>query len=136
MVGHSDNCFAAVYGGLVISIVENENVFYKKINVSKDISVDVITPKTQKKEYTDKLRSVLANEVSRSTAVYNLARCALLVGELSGSSGSNNFKQENLFESMKDKIHQNQRMRFYKGMKEVIEKVEEEKKKGMLEHIL
>lgn len=96
--GHPDNTTPAIEGGLAASAIEAGKVYSVSVPVSDKINFAVFIPPFELK--TEKARSVLPSEYSRSDAVYNLSRSALMAASL--FSG----KLENLRVAVQDKIHQ------------------------------
>ncbi|MGX8701572.1 homoserine kinase [Caproiciproducens sp.] len=96
--GHPDNTTPAIEGGLAASAMEAGRVYSVSVPVSEKIRFALFIPPFELK--TEKARSVLPKEYSRSDAVYNLSRSALMAASL--FSG----KLENLRVAVQDKIHQ------------------------------
>ena len=96
--GHPDNTTPALEGGLVASAIEAGRVYSVSVPVSEKIRFVLFVPPFELK--TEKARSVLPQQYSRSDAVYNLSRSALMTASL--FSG----KLENLRVAVQDKIHQ------------------------------
>ncbi len=96
--GHPDNTTPAIVGGLAASAIEAGRVYTVSVPVSDKIRFALFIPPFELK--TEKARSVLPEQYSRSDAVYNLSRSALMAASL--FSG----KLENLRVAVQDKIHQ------------------------------
>ena len=96
--GHPDNVAPALEGGLVASAMENGEVYSVSVPVSEKIRFAVFIPPFELK--TEEARAVLPQQYSRSDAVYNISRSALMAASL--FSG----KLENLKVAVQDKIHQ------------------------------
>ncbi|HEX2986502.1 MAG TPA: homoserine kinase [Caproiciproducens sp.] len=96
--GHPDNTTPAIEGGLAASAIEAGRVYNVSVPVSDKIRFALFIPPFELK--TEKARSVLPDQYSRSDAVYNLSRSALMAASL--FSG----KLENLRVAVQDKIHQ------------------------------
>lgn len=96
--GHPDNTTPAIEGGLAASAIEAGRVYSVSVPVSEKIRFALFIPPFELK--TEKARSVLPTQYSRSDAVYNLSRSALMAASL--FSG----KLENLRVAVQDKIHQ------------------------------
>jgi homoserine kinase len=96
--GHPDNTTPAIEGGLAASAIEAGRVYSVSVPVSEKIRFALFIPPFELK--TEKARSVLPTEYSRSDAVYNLSRSALMAASL--FSG----RLENLRVAVQDKIHQ------------------------------
>ncbi len=96
--GHPDNTTPALEGGLVASAIEAGRVYSVSVPVSEKIRFALFIPPFELK--TEKARAVLPLQYSRSDAVYNLSRSALMTASL--FSG----KLENLRVAVQDRIHQ------------------------------
>lgn len=109
--GHPDNTTPALEGGLVASAIESGRVYSVSVPVSEKICFALFIPPFELK--TEKARSVLPQQYSRSDAVYNLSRSALMAASL--FSG----KLENLRVAVQDKIHQPYRAGLIKNLDDV-----------------
>lgn len=96
--GHPDNTTPAIEGGLAASAIEAGRVYSVSVPVSEKIRFALFIPPFELK--TEMARSVLPKEYSRSDAVYNLSRSALMAASL--FSG----RLENLRVAVQDRIHQ------------------------------
>lgn len=96
--GHPDNTTPAIEGGLVASAIEAGRVYSVSVPVSDKIRFALFIPPFELP--TEKARAVLPKDYSRSDAVYNLSRSALMTASL--FSG----RLENLRVAVQDKIHQ------------------------------
>ena len=96
--GHPDNTTPALEGGLVASAIEAGKVYDVSVPVSEKIRFVLFIPPFELK--TEMARSVLPKQYSRTDAVYNLSRSALMTASL--FSG----KLENLRVAVQDRIHQ------------------------------
>ena len=111
--GHPDNVAPAIFGGTVVSILEDEEVFLEKIGISDKFKFLALIPDF--KLSTREAREVLPESYPKADAVFNISRVAMLV--LALQSGDEN----NLKIALQDKIHQPYR---YKLIPE-IEKIEQ-----------
>ena len=105
--GHPDNVCPAIFGGITVSIMNKENVFYNNIEFKEGIKFIALIPEFTLA--TKKAREVLPKKVDFNDAVYNLGRAALLVSCFS------NGKYELLMEATDDKLHQIYRSSLIKG---------------------
>lgn len=96
--GHPDNTTPAIEGGLAASAIEAGRVYSVSVPVSEKIRFALFIPPFELK--TEMARSVLPQQYSRSDAVYNLSRSALMAASL--FSG----RLENLRVAVQDRIHQ------------------------------
>ncbi len=105
--GHPDNTTPALLGGLVTCAVNRGKVYSVSVPVDGHAKfVALIPPESLK---TSQARSVLPGTVSRTDAVFNLSRAALMTASL--FSG----KLENLKIATEDMLHQPFRMGMIKG---------------------
>lgn len=98
--GHPDNVAPALFGGLTIAWTENGVPQHKKLLVHRGVAPVVFVP--DQTMSTSKARSVLASEVSREDAVFNVSRSALLIAALTQSP-------DLLLSATDDKLHQEKR---------------------------
>jgi homoserine kinase len=98
--GHPDNVAPALFGGLTIAWTENGVPQHKKLLVHRGVAPVVFVPDHTMS--TSKARSVLATEVSREDAVFNVSRSALLIAALTQSP-------DLLLSATEDKLHQEKR---------------------------
>lgn len=111
--GHPDNCAAALYGGMTISIETDCNVLVNKIKWPSKVSIIAITPEF--KLETKKAREVLPCEISYKDSVFNVGRVSYLISCIVNEN-FNDFS-----EALKDKLHQPYRKPLIKGMDSVFD---------------
>ena len=96
--GHPDNVAPAIFGGMTVSVMEEEEVVTLNIPMKQDYRfVALIPPFTLS---TEKSRSILPIQVSRKDAIKNISHFALLVASLI------NGYDEGLKTGFKDHLHQ------------------------------
>lgn len=115
--GHPDNIAPALFGGLVVSIMEDNKVFYNVVNISKDIKFLALIPDFTLS--TKESRAVLPSQIPYKDAVYNVGRVSLLLSSLS------NGKFDLLKHGVKDKLHEPYRGKLIPGFNGVTSKCEE-----------
>lgn len=120
--GHPDNIAPALFGGFITSIMEEENIYYNKIDIAKGLKFVAIIPDFPLS--TKMAREVLPKEVSYKDAVGNVSRVSLLISALS------NGRFDLLRYALKDNLHQPYRGKLIKGFDEVLEKIYEFKALG------
>ena len=111
MEGHPDNVAPALYGGITLSIMEEEKAKTLRFMPPKDLKLIVAVP-----EFTLATiiaRQVLPTKIPFGDAVFNVSRTALLVGAL--ATGNYGF----LSSALHDKLHQPYRQQLIKGMQDV-----------------
>ncbi|MCD2346219.1 homoserine kinase [Clostridium guangxiense] len=109
--GHPDNVAPALMGGMVTSIAGGENIVYSKVNIKSDFKYAAMIPNF--KVGTSDARKVLPESFSRSDAVFNISRAAMLVSAL------NNGENEKLKFAFEDRIHQPYRKKFIHNLDEI-----------------
>lgn len=109
--GHPDNVAPALIGGMVTSITNGENVIYSKVNIKSNFKYAAMIPNF--KVGTSDARKVLPNSFSRSDAVFNVSRAAMLISAL------NNGENEKLRFAFDDRIHQPYRKKFIHNIDEI-----------------
>lgn len=115
--GHPDNIAPALFGGFVISIMEDSKVIYNKFDVYTGIKFVALIP-----DYTlstKESRAVLPATISHKDAIYNISRVSLLLSSLS------NGRFDLLKYAVKDSLHQPYRGRLISGFYDIINKCEE-----------
>lgn len=75
--GHPDNIAPAFLGNTVVSIYEEDRVYYNKINLSKELKFCTLIPEFTMS--TEKAREVLPKSVSYEDAVFNVGRVAIMI---------------------------------------------------------
>lgn len=99
--GHPDNIAPALFGGLVVSIMEQGKVFYNKVNIGKKIKFIAIIPDFTLS--TRESRQILPIAIPYKDAVYNIGRVSLLLSALT------NGRLDLVKHGTKDSIHQQYR---------------------------
>ena len=109
--GHPDNVCPAIFGGITVSVMNDNKVFYNNIEYKDGIKFMALIPEFNL--LTKTARAVLPQKVDFKDAVYNLGRAALLMSCFA------NGKYELLEEATKDKLHQNYRGPLIEGYEEI-----------------
>lgn len=94
---HPDNIAPCIFGGLVMSFINDGSIISKKIKIANNIFPMVIIPKYEVK--TEEARTVIKKEISINDAVYNIAHALFVVNSF--ESGD----LELLKLSIEDKLH-------------------------------
>ena len=109
--GHPDNSNPALMGGMVVSAMSEEGMKYVKLSVPENLTFAVMIPNFALS--TAESRSVLPDSYTRSQAVFNSSRTALMVASIvSGNI-------DNLRVAMDDAIHQPYRKTLIRGYDEI-----------------
>lgn len=114
--GHPDNIAPALFGGLVTSIVEDDEIHYNQIEMADGLKFIALVPDFSLS--TEESRQVLPEKIDYSDAVYNIGRVSLMLSALSNG----NF--ELLKYGLKDKIHQQYRGSLIPNYDLIMEKCE------------
>ena len=95
--GHADNVAPCMFGGITVSTA------HSTVRIEPPASIRVLVCIAPTTMPTDAARAALANEVTRSDAVANIGRAALLVAALTEG------RSDVLMEATKDELHQGAR---------------------------
>lgn len=109
--GHPDNCAAAIYGGLTISVSYDEKVIVNQFPWPKELQVVVITPDFELP--TRISRELLPANLAYGDATFNVSRTAFLLSCLL------NKDYEGLKIGFQDRLHQPYRKDLIPGMEEI-----------------
>ncbi len=99
--GHPDNVCPAVFGGLVVSVMEGSEAFYNKVEIKDGIDFIAMIPRF--KLSTKEARSVLPEKLTYKDSIYNIGRAAMLISCF--TNGNYNL----LTIATKDKLHESYR---------------------------
>ncbi len=105
--GHPDNVAPAILGGLVTSAMDAGKVHSVSVPVSKTFKFVALIPEAPLP--TSHARSVLPEQVTRTDAVFNLSRAALMTSALFSGSF------EHLKIATQDRLHQPYRLGLIEG---------------------
>ncbi|SHD77753.1 Homoserine kinase [[Clostridium] ultunense Esp] len=112
--GHPDNIAPALFGGLVISLMEEEKVIYNRIEVAKGIKfIALISDFTLS---TKESREVLPSMVEYKDCINNINKVALLISALT------NGRFDLLRYAFKDRLHEPYRGKLIPDFFNIIEK--------------
>ena len=110
--GHPDNVAPALFGGMQIAVYEDDRVISASVPVPPDLSAVLYIPSLPMP--TEEARGLLASEVPRSDAVFNIGRAALLVRAMACGD------LERLDIATQDRLHQPARQTIFFPMKNII----------------
>lgn len=113
MEGHPDNVAPALMGGMSIAVSDGSTIHAAPVPVPSGLQCVVFIP--EQPMATKKARSVLAAQVSREDAVYNIGRAALLVASFALN------RPEYLRIATQDRLHQPARQKVYRQMKVIFQ---------------
>jgi len=111
MEGHPDNVAPAIFGHMVVAIMNNELPIYNKIQIKPGVNFIGLIPDFRLS--TKEAREVLPNEISLKQGVYNIGRAALMVSCFSTGN------YELLKYACEDRLHQNYRSKLIDHYDEV-----------------
>ncbi|MEG0050863.1 MAG: homoserine kinase [Terrisporobacter sp.] len=75
--GHPDNVAPAIYGNMMVSFIDNDEIYYDKIKVPENLRFCAMIPDF--KLSTAKSRGVLPKVINHKDGVFNVSRTALLI---------------------------------------------------------
>ena len=110
--GHPDNVAPAIFGGMQVAVSHNDNVVAAPVPVPETLSALLYVPSVPMP--TEKARGLLGSEVSRSDAVFNIGRAALLVRAMATGD------LEGLDIATDDRLHQPARQTIFFPMYNII----------------
>lgn len=116
--GHPDNVVPAICGGFVMAVIDDDRVYYKKIEVSKKLHFYILTSNIEKIS-TNELRKRLPKSISLKDGIFNLSHGLMLVEGL--REGNFDFIQA----GAKDRFHQPYRKTYIEGYDEIHKKAME-----------
>lgn len=106
--GHGDNIIPAMFGGLRVVVDDDDGVIHLGIDPPTDLEIALLIP--QFSMPTDESRKRLPERLTRSQAVHNIGRAALLMGALT----QNNYQF--LAKATEDILHQPARSTLFPAM--------------------
>ncbi len=106
MEGHPDNVAPALFGGLVVSVMSADEIITRRYEIP-EFTIVIVKPNMDWP--TRVARAVLPKSFSRTDAVYNIGRAALVVDAL--RTGDLDLLQK----IMDDRIHQSYRLKHISG---------------------
>lgn len=112
--GHCDNISSQFFGGLTLSMREEDRIFYRKTNIPSGLLCTALIPDFTLS--TKKARAVLPETVSLTDATYNLSHAMLFVESLKNGQ----FKDLKYF--LKDKLHEPYRSSLIPNFDNIIQK--------------
>jgi homoserine kinase len=110
--GHADNVAASLYGGMTVALADDGGPVATRIPFPRTWRICVYVPSSTLE--THQARAVLADQVSRADAVFNLSHAAALVAAVLRSDGAL------LSFAMNDRLHQPARTTLVPALGEMI----------------
>jgi len=112
--GHPDNVATAIYGGCTVGVRNGADKWIvDQVKIPEDLHAVLFVPDMLTN--THESRAVLPDQISRTDAVFNIGRAALLVNALSTG------RLELLKYATDDKLHQPHRAQAFKALPQLIE---------------
>lgn len=115
--GHPDNIAPALFGGLMVSLMEEGNIIYEKVEIKDDLKFNALIPEFTLS--TSEARKVLPSQIDLKTAVENNSKTAILLMSLI------NGNYDKLKVALKDEIHQPYRGKLIANFFDIINKIYE-----------
>lgn len=112
--GHPDNIAPALFGGLIVSVADDNQIYHNKIHVASGIKFVALIPDFSLS--TKSAREVLPANIPYKDGVHNVGHVSLLISAL------NNGRFDLLKVALKDKLHQIYRSQLILGFDEIINK--------------
>lgn len=116
--GHPDNIAPTIFGGLIVSMIEDEGIIYNRLDLEEKFKLLALIPDFTLS--TSESRSVLPETIDYRDAVENVGRVAILLSALA------NGRLDLLKYGFKDNLHQPYRgklIKNYSAIKKEIEKL-------------
>lgn len=110
--GHPDNIAPALLGNMVVSLIDDGNIYYDTIKIPNELSFCCIIPDFELS--TSLARSILPNTIYHKDCVFNISHSTLLVSALLNK----NFDLIKI--ACKDKIHQDYRGKLIENYYDIV----------------
>ena len=110
--GHPDNVAPAIFGGMQVAVSHNDRIVAAPVPVPETLSTVLYVPNVSMP--TEEARGLLGSDVSRSDAVFNIGRAALLVRAMATGD------LEGLDIATDDRLHQPARQTIFFPMNNII----------------
>lgn len=120
--GHPDNVTPALFGGMIVSVYDNDEVYFSKIPLNDSVDFYALIPNFTLS--TSQARSVLPKQISFDDATFNVGRVALMIASFFNGS------LDLLNVSIKDRLHQKYRGALIHEYDTIMEKLDDLQIKG------
>ena len=111
--GHPDNVVPALLGGCVVSVQEGGRLVWARVPIPPSLRAVLFVPNFKMR--TQEARAVLPQTLSRSEAIFNISRAALLVAALATG------ELRHLAIATQDRIHQPARQALFPALPHLLE---------------
>lgn len=115
--GHPDNVAPAIFGGFVMSLMEEGDIFHRNFDLNPNLQLLALIPNFEIK--TRDARGVLPEMISMKDGIYNVSRAALLVPALK------ELDKDLVKIALEDKFHQPYRKKLIHGFDQITNKAME-----------
>lgn len=115
--GHPDNVAPAIFGGFVMSLMEEGDIYHRNFDLNPNLQLLALIPNFEVK--TRDARGVLPEVISLKDGIYNVSRAALLVPALQ------DLDKDLLKLALEDKFHQPYRKKLIHGYDQLTNKAME-----------
>lgn len=113
--GHPDNIAPALFGGLIVSLMEDGDIIYERVEIKEGLKFNALIPEFTLS--TSEARKVLPSQIDLKTGVKNNSKTAILLMSLING----NFDKLKL--ALNDEIHQPYRGKLIANFFDIINKV-------------
>ncbi len=120
--GHPDNVTPALFGGMIVSVYDNDEVYFSRIPLNDSVDFYALIPDFTLS--TSEARSVLPKQIPFNDATFNVGRVALMVASFFNGS------LDLLNVSIKDRLHQKYRGALIHEYETIMEKLDDLQIKG------
>lgn len=111
--GHPDNVSPAIFGGLMISVMDHDRILTNKMPISDLIKFIAIVPDFELS--TEMARSVLPKMIPHKEGIYNVARVSLLLSAFATG------RMDLIKEGLNDRLHVPYRSALIPGYQKVVD---------------
>lgn len=115
--GHPDNVAPAIFGGLIVSMMDGADILYNPVNIARSFKFMAMIPDFTLS--TALARSVLPEQVDHRTAVANVGRVSMLISALA------NGRLDLLKYGLRDELHQPYRAELIRDYHNITRRCEE-----------
>lgn len=114
--GHPDNLAPALYGGMTVSVKNDDKIYVENIKLGESLNFCALIPDFNLS--TKEARNILPKKVDYNDALFNVSRVALLIASL------NNGNLSSLNKACEDRLHQNYRGELINNYWDILKKCE------------
>lgn len=115
--GHPDNTAPAIFGGLIVSMMQGSDIIYNTVSIASSFKFIAMIPDFTLS--TQMARSVLPKQVDHKAAVHNVGRVSLLISALC------NGRLDLLSYALQDNLHQPYREKLINNYQDITKRCSE-----------